>query len=82
MDLTLADLKRLRRLNLSLNRITDISALVSNPGLDSGDRMGDDKVYLDDNPLSQDALCKDIPILKERGVRVHFDGECDDENGK
>ncbi len=31
---------------------------------------------LRDNPLSQDALCNDIPALEARGVVVNFDGEC------
>jgi len=33
-------------------------------------------VDLTDNPLSQDALCKDIPALEARGVKFSYDGKC------
>lgn len=67
----LAGLTNLEYLRLVLNQISDISALVANSGIDAGDW-----VFLHDNPLSQDALCIDIPTLKERDVNVSYDGVC------
>ena len=64
----LAGLSNLAHLDLSSNRISDISALVENAGLGHGDI-----VKLQDNPLSEDALNRDIPLLKERGVKVVFE---------
>jgi len=68
----LAGLTNLRGLYLTGNLITDVAALVANPGIDGSS----DTVALSGNPLSQDALCNDIPALQARGVSVYFDGTC------
>ena len=68
-DITpLAELRSLTELYLDLNRISDIAPLVANDGLGNGD-----KVTLERNPLSAEALDTDIPILQGRGVEVRFD---------
>ena len=68
-DITpLAELRSLAELYLGLNRISDIAPLVANDGLGNGD-----KVTLERNPLSAEALDTDIPILQGRGVEVRFD---------
>lgn len=59
-------------LDLSENSIVDIAALVANGGLGSGDVL-----ILTGNPLSQTALCDQIPALEGRGVTVTYDGTCD-----
>jgi internalin A len=65
--------------NLSLivavgNLISDIGPLVAN--LDYG---GEGEVLeLEGNPLSQAALCADIPTLEARGVTVNYNGACGD----
>ncbi len=64
-------LTALTRLDLDTNRIADISPLVSNAGIDSGDYL--EMVY---NPLSQVALCTDIPTLQGRGTSVTYTGAC------
>ncbi len=61
----LSGLPGLIGLDLSDNRITDIAALVGNADLDSGDW-----VVLDGNPLSEEAVNRQIPALLERGVEV------------
>ncbi len=61
----LAGLTALEGLDLSLNQITDIQALVDNTGLSSGDH-----VDLSGNPLSQQAIDVEVPILQSRGVVV------------
>ena len=66
VDLTpISQLKSLKYLNLSRNQITDLSPLVANPGLDDGD-----EVYLEGNPLSDQARTEHIPALRARGVSV------------
>ena len=60
-------LTNLTRLVLSDNRISDISPLVSNTGLGTGER-----VYLSRNPLSYPSIYTHIPALKTRGVEVFF----------
>jgi hypothetical protein len=67
----LAGLTNLMGLYLNANQISDISALVANAGIDRGGI-----VDLSNNPLSQDALCNDIPTLDDRAVTVTHDGEC------
>ena len=63
----LTRLTNLQRLGLDDNQIEDLSPLVANPGLGEGDR-----VYLENNPLSDQALNEHIPALKARGVRVSY----------
>jgi len=67
----LSGLTQLSVLNLAENDIEDIGTLVDNPGLGDGDT-----IHLTGNPLSQDALCRDIPVLKGRGAIVSYDGAC------
>ena len=68
VDLTsLNQLNELRWLRLDENQITDLSPLVANPGLGDGD-----EVYLEGNPLSDQALTEQIPALKARGVDVRY----------
>jgi len=64
-------LTHLRWLGLGWNRISEVSALVANAGMNSGDIV--DLTY---NPLSQDALCNEIPTLQGRGVSVTYTGTC------
>lgn len=69
----LAGLNNLDVLWLGQNQISGVEALVDNDGLGDGDF-----VELHSNPLSQAALCQDIPTLQSRGVRVDHDGACND----
>ncbi|MEW6755152.1 MAG: leucine-rich repeat domain-containing protein [Candidatus Latescibacterota bacterium] len=61
----LTGLGRLRRLDLAGNAITDISPLVESVELGPGD-----VIDLKDNPLSAEAHARQVPALRERGVRV------------
>jgi Leucine-rich repeat (LRR) protein len=71
IDLTaLEGLKDLTTLQLQSNNIVDISALVNNC-IDGGLGNGD-SVFLEQNPLSQQALLVDIPFLHSREVNVTF----------
>ena len=65
----LSALTNLVRVNLSNNAISDVASLAANDGLGSGD-----DVHLGGNPLGLKAYQTDIPMLRERGVRVHFNG--------
>lgn len=67
----LAGLENLHELRLDFNQVSDLNSLVVNPGLGAGVF-----ITLYGNPLSQDALCADIPALQARGVAVSFDGVC------
>ncbi len=67
----LSGLTSLTWLNLSGNQISDVSALVANAGIDTGD-----VVRLLWNPLSQDTIDTDIPILEGRGVTVYYGELC------
>ena len=58
----------LTTLNLSGNSVTDLSPLVSNTGLGSGDT-----VDVRGNPLSYVSITTHIPALQSRGVTVYFD---------
>jgi Leucine-rich repeat (LRR) protein len=62
----LANLTNLTELGLWQNQISDISALVENSGLGSGDT-----VYLTGNPLSTTSVKVYIPQLEARGVEVY-----------
>ena len=57
----------LTSLSLSGNSISDISPLVANTGLGSGDT-----VDVSDNPLNDTAINTHIPALQNRGVTVEF----------
>ena len=63
----LAGLTRLTSLNIHDNNISDISPLVANAGLGSGDI-----VIVGANPLSYPSIYTHIPALQERGVEVIF----------
>ncbi len=63
----LTGLWRLIALDLSGNQITDISPLVANNGLGRYDL-----VYLERNPLSDQAMNEQIPALEARGVSVTY----------
>ena len=64
----LSGLTNLTDLRLNVNRISDISPLVSNTGLGTGDT-----VNLAGNLLSYPSIYTHIPALKTRGVKVSFD---------
>jgi hypothetical protein len=70
-----ANLVNLKNLELYTNRIQEVSAAVANPGIASRDSF-----IVADNPLSQTALCIDIPVLEARGVFVRYSGECGGED--
>jgi len=61
----------LRSLVLSRNRITDISALVENPGLGEGDFV--DLSYNDLDLSAGSSALRAILALRERGVSVKYD---------
>ena len=61
----LAGLTNLRLLYLNENNIADITALVTNPGLTTGD-----VVLLKNNPLNATSLNISIPRLRDKGVRL------------
>ena len=50
------------------NNISELSPLVSNTGLGSRDR-----VLVNNNPLNAASINTHIPVLQNRGVKVHFD---------
>jgi Leucine-rich repeat (LRR) protein len=62
-----ANLTSLWYLALDSNQISDIAPLVENEGLGDGD-----KVYLTENPLSDDSVNIYIPQLEARGVHVVY----------
>ena len=61
----LSSLVSLVELELERASVTDVAALVANPGLDAGD-----KLFLAGNTLSDDAVNVGIPELERRGVFV------------
>jgi len=67
----LTGLADLSYLDLATNQITDIMPLVTCGGLGP-----DDPVLLNGNPLSQQALCGEIPELQARWVTVVYEGQC------
>lgn len=69
----LSSMTKLAEVDLHGNEVTDIAALIGNPGLGSGD-----KVVLSRNPLDADAVENQLPVLEERGV---FVGYLDDHGG-
>ncbi|MCX8064750.1 MAG: leucine-rich repeat domain-containing protein, partial [Candidatus Hydrogenedentes bacterium] len=68
---SLKDLPNLQILYLWDNQIEDLQPLIDNPGLGPGDEVG-----LEGNPLSEDVLCEQIPLLKAKGCLVGYDGRC------
>ncbi len=64
----LEDLEDLNILNLEGNQIGDVSPLVDNAGMGSGDT-----VNLEGNPLSTTSCNTHIPALKVRGVSITDD---------
>ena len=63
----LGGLTKLEYIDLSNNAISDVAPLVENDGLGAGD-----EVDLGSNVLGIAAYRTQIPMLVERGVRVHF----------
>ena len=55
-------------MRLAENNITDLSPLVANTGLGSGD-----EVDVRGNPLNRASIQTHIPALQSRGVAVEFD---------
>ena len=64
----LSNLTLLTRLNLNDNRIFDLSEIVANEGLGSGD-----VVDVRDNLLNVQSLSSHVPALQSRGVDVRID---------
>jgi Leucine-rich repeat (LRR) protein len=64
----LTNLMYLSSLSLDNNQISNILPLVNNGGLRRGD-----SVYLNQNPLNDDAYNIHIPALESRGVEVRYD---------
>jgi len=58
----------MKELDLSGNRISDISPLLENAGFGQGD-----EINLKGNPLDEDSCTEHIPSLKSKGVTVHHD---------
>ena len=67
----LENLPNLTKVTLMYNQITDLTPLVNNADFATGD-----KLYILGNPLSQDALCNQVPALLDRGVTVSYEGVC------
>lgn len=67
----LKDLPNLQTLYLWDNQIEDLQPLIDNPGLGPGDEIG-----LEGNPLSEDVICEQIPLLQAKGCTVGYDGIC------
>ena len=63
----LAGLSQLESLDLRFNRITDLGPLVANSNLAEGAW-----VTLDGNPLSEESVNKQVPALRERGVKIEI----------
>ena len=65
----LSELPFLEIIALEKNQISDIKPLVDNPGIG----IGNDKLYLFWNPLSDQSILQFIPLLQARGVKVYSD---------
>ncbi|SYZ72056.1 exported hypothetical protein [Candidatus Zixiibacteriota bacterium] len=63
----LSTMTGLNIVNLQWNQITDLAPLVNNSGIGSGDN-----VYLEFNPLSDNAKTVQIPALETKGATVHY----------
>ncbi len=71
-DITaLQNLENLEQLFLWDNQITDLLPLIQNAGLGTGDEIG-----LEGNPLTEEVLCEQIPLLEAKGCWVGYDGIC------
>jgi len=82
VDVTpLAELILFRQLDLDDNLIEDVQALADNEGIGEG-FLGPDVLDLSGNPLSQTALCDQIPIIESRGASVDYDGACEATEGE
>lgn len=68
----LGSLTAIAQLDLRSNLVSDVSTFLESSTLGTGSVL-----ELNDNPLSQTALCSDIPFLEGQiGVTVSFDGAC------
>ncbi len=65
--ISLSALINLKELGLADNQIIDIFPLISNGGINTGD-----KVYLTNNPLNEMSINTYIPQLEARGVEVIY----------
>jgi len=65
----LVGLTALRELNLANNRIREVEPLLENSGLRFGDRL-----YLQGNPLSANAIGQHVVAFEDRGVRIYYIG--------
>jgi hypothetical protein len=64
-------LTNLRLLAIGDNLVQDLEPLVNNPGLFTGS-----VIWAERDPLSDEALCSQVPSLEARGVIVHKTGTC------
>ncbi len=62
---------RLLQILTEKDQMSDVGSLLLNAGLGSGDTL-----WLDNNPLSQNTLCYQIPALEARGITVYKTGTC------
>ena len=67
----LSNLTNLTYLNLSDNTISDLSSLVANTGIGGGDR-----VFVANNPLSDESLATHLPALYSRFDQSAYHGPC------
>ncbi|TVP57225.1 MAG: hypothetical protein EA351_06140 [Gemmatimonadales bacterium] len=67
----LEGLEKLNQVFVVHNLVEDLGPLVANQALGEGTM-----VQVSENPLSQTALCQQIPALEDRGVRVFHTGSC------
>ncbi len=56
---------------MATNNITDLTPLVEKEDLGAGDR-----IYVRNNPLSQEALCNQVPVLEARVALITYTGTC------
>ncbi|MFC1785600.1 leucine-rich repeat domain-containing protein [Candidatus Neomarinimicrobiota bacterium] len=67
----LRDLVLINTLILQRNKIEDIKYLVENTGIG----LGDDKIYIEGNPLNDESILDYKPQLQSRGVKFYSDAE-------
>ncbi len=67
----LSGLKKLRRVSLDDNNISDISPLVEN--FKAGGIVAGTMIDLSGNPLSENAISEDIPLLRSNGIKVYYE---------
>jgi len=63
---SILNLVNLVKLKLGDNQVANITTLVDNSGIDSGD-----EIWLENNPLSDTSKNIYIPQLEARGVTIH-----------